>query len=307
MNRMIYRLSFISAVHFGRKDITETENSFCADTLFSALCQEAVREDIHILEDFCVRVRSGDILFSDAFPYVGEELYIPKPFLSVKREQKESDSVKKKAMKKLKFLPAGKLDALLDDRLDVEKAVSDFKQLGNSEEKVCAWVRGTEETKPFRVGTYSFREGNGLYVILQYRQESDRELFEKLLSSLQYSGIGGERSSGYGRFSFRKEKLPKALEKRFSGEYEHYMALSVCMAKEEELDQVMEGASFILKKRSGFTDSAHAGERGFRKKDMYMFSCGACFRTRFAGDVFDVSRNQVHPVYRYGKAMMIGV
>lgn len=307
MNRVIYRLSFLTGVHFGKKDLTETESFFCADTLFSALFLEALKEGGDLSDRLYSRTQEGALLFSDGLPYVGGELYIPKPFLALKRENKEPDAKGKKTMKKMKFLPAGKLDDLLENRLDIENTVREFENFGKKEEKTYVALRGLEEAAPYRVGLFSFMEGSGLYVCVQYETEEDGALFERLLKNLSYSGIGGERSSGYGRFTYQKEKMPDFLEKRFTGEYEHYMALSVCMAGDEELNRVIENASFQLKKRSGFTDSANQGEQGIRKRDFYAFSGGGCFTCRFKGEVFDVSRNHVHPVYRYAKALMIGV
>lgn len=307
MKRWIYKLTFSSGVHFGVRNLTETESFFCADTLFSALCLEALEEGEDVLASLYSKVKSGDILFSDGMPYIGSCLYVPKPFISLKRERRDSDSKGKKTMKRLKFLPARSIDDFFNDTLDVEQTAADLKKLGIAEERTCAAVHGLEETMPWRVGVYRFNEGSGLYLCVILGSEEEEMFFDRLLTGLSYTGIGGERSSGYGRFCYTKEEMPEYLEKRFSDGYEHYMTLSVSMGNEEELDGVMENASFLLKKRSGFTDSRTPGEGGFRKKDLYVFSSGACFEQRFQGDVFDVSRKGLHPVYRYAKAMMIGV
>ena len=79
------------------------------------------------------------------------------------------------------------------------------------------------------------------------------------------------------------------------------------MAGEQELDSVVCDSYYQLKRRSGFIDSADLAENGYRKKDFYVFTAGSCFSKRFEGDIFDVSRNGRHPVYRYGKSMLMGV
>lgn len=307
MKRLIYKLKFPSGVHFGNRNLTDKEICFCADTLFSALCQEALKNSQDLLSELYQSAKKGAFKFSDGLPYIRNQLYVPKPFVIIKREQTEFDSKSKKAMKKLKFIPANQIDDLFSNTLNVEDCTRELKMLGESEEKTCVYLDDTKEAMPWRVGIYRFYEESGLYLCTEFLTEKEEKIFDQLLIQLSYEGIGGERSSGFGRFSFVKEEMPEYLEKRLAGKYKHYMALSVCMAEEKELERVVKQASYQLKKRSGFTDSSTVGEHGFRKKDLYVFGAGSCFEMRFEGDIFDVSRRGVHPVYRYAKAMLIGV
>lgn len=43
MKYIAYKLKFSTGVHFGNGSLDNTEYTFCADTLFSALCIEAVK------------------------------------------------------------------------------------------------------------------------------------------------------------------------------------------------------------------------------------------------------------------------
>ena len=307
MRSEIYKLTFPKGVHFGNKDITETEIHFCVDRLFSALFLESLKMGGEYSQKLLQGVQEEKLLISDSFPYIGERLYIPKPFLAIQREKSDVSSTRKKAAKKLKYLPADKVMEYLAGDMEIEKEVEMLRTLGKKEEKVCASILGEQETKPYRVAIFRFNEECGLYVCVRTSGEEYSELFMQLLSALQFSGIGGERSSGYGRFTFQRCRMPEYLEKRFEGIYDQYMALSCCMAGNEELDVVVENACYQLQKRSGFTDSGNKGEQEYRKKDFYVFAAGSCFSKKFAGDIFDVSRNGIHPVYRYAKGMWIGV
>ena len=65
---MIYRilkLHFTGNVHFGEGMLESTASTFCADTLFSALCHDAPDE----IPQLVCTVREGRLAFSDAFPY----------------------------------------------------------------------------------------------------------------------------------------------------------------------------------------------------------------------------------------------
>lgn len=307
MRNEIYKLTFPRGVHFGNKDITETAINFCADTLFSALFLESLKMGGEYPQKLLQGVQEGKLLISDGFPYIGERLYIPKPFLALQKEKSDVSSIRKKAAKRLNYIPGDKVEEYLAGNMEIEKEAEILETLGKREEKICASILGEQETKPYRAAVYRFHEECGLYVCVRTSEEEYSELFMQLLNALQFSGIGGERSSGYGRFIFQRYRMPKYLEKRFGGTYSQYMALSCCMAKDKELDEVTQNACYQLKRRSGFTDSRHEGEQEYRKKDFYVFAAGSCFSQKFVGDIFDVSRNGVHPVYRYAKGMWIGV
>lgn len=307
MNSQIYKLNFLTGVHFGKNDLTDADIAFCADTLFSALALEALPMGQDIFREFYESVEKGDLLLSDGMPYIGEELYVPKPFLYIQREKSDMGSRQKKLAKKLKYIPVRRLSEYFDGKLNLEQESEKLGSLGSRTEKVSAAVSGLEETMPYRVGVYSFRQGNGLFFCIRYSDSRKRELLESLLLALSFSGIGGERSSGLGRFSVKNVPAPLDLTARLEGKYGHYMALSACMAREEELEEVTKHGCYQMKKRSGFIDSGVKGEDGYRKQDRYVFAAGSCFEKKFDGLIFDVSQNGVHPVYRYAKAMWMGV
>ena len=65
----------------------------------------------------------------------------------------------------------------------------------------------------------------------------------------------------------------------------------------------MEGARYLLLKRSGFIASASYAPELRRKQDFCAFCAGSCFEKRFKGDLFDVGGSGAHPVYRYAAAL----
>ena len=44
MEYKAYKLRFLTGVHFGKGSLDDTSYAFCADTLFSALCIEALKD-----------------------------------------------------------------------------------------------------------------------------------------------------------------------------------------------------------------------------------------------------------------------
>ena len=101
MEYTMYRLTFQTAVHFGRQNLDEGEYTCCADTLFSALCQEAFKLGEHVLQRLYHETKEGKLLFSDTFPYMKQTYFLPKPIKRIESDRREGDSTVKKAFKKL--------------------------------------------------------------------------------------------------------------------------------------------------------------------------------------------------------------
>lgn len=308
MEYKVYRLEFHGAVHFGRQNLEEGEHTCHADTLFSALCQEALKIGAGTLQSFVQYAKEGKFLISDAFPYRQETLFLPKPMKRLEVKSRAGDSVIKKAYKKLKYIPMEQLPTYLSGEYDVLNAEK-TDVLGHFEMKTSVALRGEEEPKPYRVGGYYFHPGNGLYVIAAYGEQGAKELAEELWKSLAVSGIGGKRASGMGRFTLQQNRLPEAFCRKLeTGSRGQYMSLSVSLPREEEMERALEGASYLLCKRGGFVASDTYAPEQARKRDLYVFNAGSCFQARYEGDVYDVSGGYgTHPVYRYAKPLFVEV
>lgn len=307
MNYKAYKLEFHGAVHFGKQSLEDGEYTFCADTLFSALCQEVLKRGEDTWNTFFQYAKEGAFLLSDAFPYIGDTYYLPKPVKRIQTEEERGDSIIKKAYKKLKYIPMSAIDTYLKGEYDVLHA-SDVKELGKFVMRLSASVRGEEETKPYRVGTYSYYPGNGLYLIIGYREQKILYLLEELLEQLSFSGIGGRRASGLGRFTLFPGKLEDDFQKRLGDSGSPCMSLSISLPCDDELEAVLDGAEYILCRRGGFVASEKYAKQQMRKRDLYMMKAGSCFLTGYRGDIYDVSgAGGTHPVYRYAKPMFMEV
>lgn len=304
----LYKMAFENSVHFGKKSLEDGESSFHADTLFSALCQEALKlGGTEQLEELVGMAKDGIICFSDAFPYKGKEYYLPKPFIQIDSREKQGDSGLKKKYKTLKYVPLCFFNDFLSGDFP-EEHLGDLDDLGYFAVRTTAAVRGREETEPFRIKKYYFNEGNGLYFLMGSEEEEPPFWIEELLESLSFSGIGGKRSSGAGRFQLFSGALPQELQKRLECRNGgRYMLLSVALPQKEELEDVMEGASYQIIRRSGFVASETYASEFMRKRDLYVFNSGSCFSQKFCGDVYDVSDGGKHSVYRYGKPFFLEV
>ena len=307
MKHCIYKLKFDTGVHFGKSGLTDYEICLHADTIFSALCQEVLRlKGQKGLNQLMELVRNNQLLISDAFPFKAKQLFIPKPYIHVKKQNQDGDSSMKKQMKNMKYIQMECLSDFVNGEYSPENIVKE-RDFGQGQLKTNVAIRGMSETEPYRVKYFMFEEDCGLYMIVGYETDETVFLLEELLESLSYSGIGGKRYSGFGRFSLFSSSIPAELEKRLTAEGSLYMTLSVSLPTQEELGEALHGASYQLVKRSGFVSSENYAETYMRKKDLYVFYPGACFVQKYRGDIYDVSSGGNHPVYRYAKPMFLEV
>jgi len=308
MEYAVYKLYFNVGVHFGNGTLADSEPIVHADTLFSALCHEAIKHGGNDSLSKLVSLTQNDsLVFSDCMPYVSDELFIPKPLKSIVRED-NGNSSSKKAFKKLTYISVGKLSDYLAGGLDPLIEVKKLSELGKYSIKSQAAIRGLDESMPYSVGVFTFNEDNGLYFIVGFKESDNSYFVEELLQGLSYSGIGGKTSAGFGKFDFQISIIPKSLENRLNETASKtMMTISSSMATKVEIKEIIEGSNYLLVKRSGFVSSDTYSENPMKKRDFYLFKAGSCFTNSFKGDVFDVSAGGKHPVYRYAKPMLIGV
>lgn len=305
MNYTIYKLVFPAGVHLGQGILESSGIGLMADTIFSALCHEVLSSGQEVLNELIDAVRESRLLLSDAFPYREDEYYLPKPYIRIESKEQPEDVSKRKLYKKLKYVPVSLFSQYAAGKYDPEKnPTPDFAKI---ETKVSASIRGEEETVPYRVGITRFFNGCGLYMIAAYESDKELSLLEKLITELSYSGIGGKRSTGLGRFELKRANLPVELVKRLTGAYARYMTISIGVPEEEEMNKVIEEADYMLMKRSGFVQSETYASEFRRKRDFYVFQSGSCFSVKFDGQLADVSNGGTHPVYRYAKPIFLGV
>lgn len=323
----LYKLKFPNGVHFGAESAgigLEKANLGClCDTFFSAFSIEILKLfGESKLEEFVELSRQGEILFTDLHPFIADELYIPKPIISYDKdiepvEEKEKSNIKKK-LKKIHYVPITKLSSyirFLRKEADLPEFSSDFGDFSLVEKVKLSRTENINDNELYSISVFNFRNESGLYFIVKL-PENYKEFFEQVLQSLSYSGLGGKRSSGYGRFELAEDgiKLDKKCyatesDKIFaelidsSGEY--YLTMSSTYPQKTEIDKVKSGF-YALIKRQGFVYSNTYSDTLSKKVSTTMLKAGSCFKEILVGEICDVSNNGTHPVYRYGKPIMLG-
>lgn len=325
MRYRLYKLRFKTPVHFGGESgssgLVSSEVVFKSDSFFSALCMEAAAAGL--LDELLAAARAGKLLLSDLLPFAGEEYYLPKPFLPVKSEKKKNagtDMKNRKLFKRLSFVPVSGFDDYTASfsggkAFDAEKALAGIDALGASGVRTQVALTGMDKSLPFHIGVFSFAQDCGLYLIAGTADENVVLLLENLVHALSYAGIGGKKSSGFGKFEMDDvieldEPYHENLEKiaAMLGAGGCAMTLNTALPLDGELEAALDGAAYSLLRRGGFIASPAFSAAPLKKNELYAFACGSCFVNRFEGGLFEVAGGTgSHAVYRYLKPMFAGV
>ena len=331
MSYVIYPLQFDTAVHFaqtgrgGRLDEAGTE--YGADALFSALCAElATAGEMTALERLHERVAARELLLSDLLPWRtdadgGMEFYVPRPVLRIEGSEEAradyaetcSRATERKKQKSMKYLRASQMA----DYVDAMRAGAPFSSDSDFGMESLRQRVNTREAEPlpYYVGQFDFNAGAGLYLLAYVRHAEDADFLRELLTWLGLSGIGGKRTSGFGKFHMAEDELVLDADGIYADDAALYellhaesapwqMTIAPVVPTAEEIPHVKEGA-YRLRRAGGFiTAPAHAAEK---KNSIYLVDTGSCLHTRIGGSLAELCTHDGHPVWRYGFGLYLGV
>ncbi len=322
MNYYLYKLAFDTAVHFGASSSAQSlytsEDHFCADTLFSALCHTALSLRGQTgLEELAGSAKEGKLLLSDSMPWHEDIFYLPKPYVSGRTRQ-EIPASARKAVKKLRWIPTGDFPAFAGSvrggtPYDAGKAQAEF---GVSTSMAKVRITPGEDSLPYQVGLYHFRENTGLWFIAGCETEQLAEYLQILVEGLSYSGIGGKTSAGYGKYHIEDtiflnepydditEWLYSALENTSAPKQ---LMLSTSLPSDEELTELLPDAEYMLTRRAGFIQSSLYADETRKKKTQFFLSAGSVLPGRFKAVLYEVGESGRHPVYRLSAPLFLGV
>jgi CRISPR-associated protein Csm4 len=322
MQYCLYKLNFTTSVHIGTDNgangLVSSELTIHSDTLFSALYIESLKfgDSERLLKLFS----DGSLVVSDLLPFKDEEFYIPKPFYKMELNQDEAKDEDRKTAKKLKYIPASQFECYLKslkglDSFDAKSVSSDIKSIATISVRTRVALKGLEQSRPYYVGVTTFDKNCGLYLVIGFDNDESFELIQKLLIALSHSGIGGKRTTGLGKFElddviYLDEPFTESLEalsKMLSAQSGIFMTLNTSLPDDNELDTAVDNGYFQLIRRGGYVQSFNYAEIFYKKKELYVFGAGSCFKEKYQGIIADVSQNGGHPVYRLLKPMFLGV
>ena len=325
-NHVTYHLNFRSPLHLGRRGVglEETEISIPADTLFSAICQTwRTFYGEERLTSFLAQYETGEpFLLTSAFPFAGAIRCFPKPLIDL--EVKAEDDRKK--LKRVRFISERRFRQIVDDEpvvFDSDDLIKDKNLINDGQlwihnDDKCPGTVWKTDRRPrvtldrqsstseiWHLGGVKFHEDCGLWFGAKFDTEETQRQIETILHVLGDTGIGGERSAGYGFFDFDS----KPTEPQPEGEADRFVTLSpICPRDADELDRLIQGndVGYTLEERSGWIGSAEGN--GLRRQQVWMFTEGSVLNGKGAqvGRLVDLKPDEYpHPVWRYAYAWPI--
>lgn len=329
MNYYLYPLRFLTPVHFG--DTSEGGNletissTLGSDVLFGACCHE-ISHDTSLLESFISSVKTQQIVLSSLFPYCidnGEyQLYVPSPIMQIDSkdmpitsfEETKRVATEQKKIKKIEYIRASQLQNF-SQYIESDTSQKPMPIFGTKQAMTQVNMRG-EKSRPYYVGSYQFMSNTGLYIIARFTDDTSRELFEAILELLGLSGIGGKRSSGYGKFELADDPIQLESEGIYKDDSALYallhnnqgnmMCISACVPTSDEVATLKQG-SYKLQKRGGFVGSAGSMTQ-VKRNSYYVVKEGSVCPKALVGQMLTITGDSLlHPVYRNGMGLWIGV
>lgn len=347
-----WRLSPRSAFHLGREGLSQetSAETFPSDSLFAALVAQTALLYGRDGAESLLASFNGALPFrlSSLFPIIGGVPLFPRPFLppigkpGAQQPAQYGDSTRKR-LKKLAYVSSRVLqDALsggsLADQIDSGLLLHSGRILIAREEAALlpGWLRRlapdpqkraelwsaepvtrvtvdrvTNASLVYRVGRTLFAPDCGLWLLADVHAYADE--LETLLTHLSDTGIGGERSAGYGGFTL--ESLTPPAVKIWQGQ-PNALTLSRYNPTLEELQAgVLKGASYELVDVGGWLNAP--GSAAQRRQRVRMIEAGAYLNTRglqeVQGRILDVRPSYaiagapVHPVIRSGVPLCLAV
>jgi CRISPR-associated protein Csm4 len=344
--KYLVELQFDHAVHFGSSvagfGIEEVDETCHSDTLFSSIINQITAIE-HLIPDFNLK---NFIDKFNSFPppfrissfgvVKGTDYFLPKPLIDPAIIISDpSLNEYKKEFKNLKWIHLEDFHKWQNNLLTSEdikgyfvsyskgsplKAPSFFKTLTKVQH---SQDRETDATQIYHTGQLFYGEDVYPFFLIDFNSEMlSWEWFMETLRLLGMAGLGGRRSSGYGKFGLRYEPIliggnESEWPKKVCESTQHKKAIRLW---DNVLNYQSEGCylfslfspktvsvsdylayQLLIRKGWFFSNSSFYQ---MKRKTVYMFSEGSLFKKFMEGKLLNISPKELpeshHEIYRYG-------
>jgi len=312
------KLQPISPFHLGERGIglEEISDILHSDTLFGALAW--AWEMLHGKDELDALLQlfinnNPPFIISSGYPFAENVYFFPTPLSPHYRETN-------KKLRKTRFVSQRIFERIINEELIEDSpglykgnAYIDASEAHSLESlKSVLWAkkeppqvaldRETSSSEIYHVGEVAFSKDCGLYFLVDLRDETFGNKLEAAVRLLGDEGIGGERSSGRGRFTLQRGSLRiRTPESKTS------VTLSLYHPRKDEVAAGLMGRSYYtLTARRGWIFSF--ATRSLRKKTIRMMEEGSVIPAGdLRGSLVDVTPKEMkaHRVYANGLAFQV--
>ncbi len=328
---LLIKLKPKAPFHLGERGvgIEETSEIVHSDTLFGALCWcwtlLTGEEPEEFLRPFCAG--RPPFVFSSAFPFWGEMLFVPRPLRPLpvegneefKQDVQKVDFLSLRAVEEMsrRTISQQELKLLAGKRLLV--LLREAQQLDNTDRAPWAVIqvprvtldRITSASEIFHAGRLVFAENSGLYLLVRMLDPGSLAVqkLKALFRLMGDEGLGGERSCGYGFFTPEFHELELSVPQT-----SQQLLLSLYNPKDaQELRKLdLAHSAYRLVRRRGWVFSARAKNLQTQSVNFFVEGSVLCLsKPEDSGiwgrlvEVLQVSEAVPHPVYRNGLGFFV--
>jgi len=331
MSDYLIKMHFSAPLRIGESGIglEKTVEFPHSDTLFSALCHAVLElEGESVLHDFLVTFPDRPALIvSSCFPWIDDVYFLPKPMVYNRQVGEKATAVQKKTLKSLNYL---KVDHFAlwckDEPLSVanpeavsegQKFLAELDEYKDYLQRLSidyltprvALDRASSASNLFSIGQRVFAENAGLYFLLRLADDQNWERWQQIVTYLGELGIGGERSSGFGRFTAEWIKPQGEWGKLLTNQGKRYFLAGLFHPEQDAID--LTDAQYQLLERRGWFWSRRTGVQ-MKRKTVWMFAEGSIFPVLPKGHLVDVKPDawtggESHPIFRNGLPFVLQI
>ncbi len=316
----VFKIKFKNFVKFGHLLSARPVSLVESDALFSALLNTVSiyygeKETNTLVEEF---ISNPPFLISSLFPYCKDTYYLPKPlwddFISNDTKKQLGKLIKKRTLINVedfyKWLTKNEnyfLQRLTTEQFKTEK--TSFLKTVLLPKTVLD--RESKSTNLYHVVYGKFEPNTGVYGFVYFKKPEYIEKFHKYLILLGKTGLGGERTFGYGQFEVVEYAPVRGLLKDiFLTKTDFYVSLSLIYPEQENFILIKNSLlAYDLTKKGGFICSGK-NQISIKKKTVTFLKEGTSTSEPFRGSIVDVTPENAHyyinhKVYKYGYALWV--
>ena len=308
MKFQVVQLRFRQPIHLSRGKLNTYESSetmLHSDTLQAALFVCALQ----LYNEQVALELQQKVVLSSAFPFVGEDYYLPRPL----QLRFDEDPDTRKALKKIRHLKKTHFEQVLRGERPSVDSLEEPEIWKNDVTQRVFIDRINAESTPFyleKLYPVNNHQDRGFYVLIENKGFDKLPNLFKLLGD---NGIGLQRGLGNGSFEAIFQDTPFTLE--LPEKVSAWVNISLYRpSSETEAKSIqLENSHYQLIKRGGWLSSPENTEHmSLRKKSVLMFAEGSvlAFNDGVGGVRGKVEETQPrgdvsHPVYRDGRGIFL--
>jgi len=324
----IFHLRFSTPLHIGKggADLDDTDVIYRSDSLKSAIYATG----LPIFNDWSDPTGFfGNFLLSSAFPFLGNEYFVPRPIGGMEFDFTDTAvTLRAKTAKKIRYIslqlftqwmhqPNEKIPApaahISPDGLFLFNAPNARNVFIKEVQQRVAKPSDGEDTTPYYLERLYFAKDAGLYFIANFNSDFLKQQVCTTLRILGDNGIGTERSSGNGYFTFIDASDVSTIELPDINNPTYYMPLGLYLPQKTEMQNMnLAESRWDIVRRGGYIAATPYPElMRLRKNNIWFFTEGSVFSTstkpvgRLVNLKPAVDRTGLHSIWRDGNPIFL--